>query len=452
MRAETHVSRKLLHDVYEEKDCAALLQLLDIVREHLTQLCPACKEEAEAFSRRQERHQESNAPFLQRFETVSRALDAFCPRTEDETASIDALMSSLRSLPAEERWSVLVAAEGLHDRNLATALIEESRSCTPDEPAQALLWAQQADRLLRLLDSKARAADLQVLAIAYQANAHRLLGQLRAAEEAFSRSRLIVQSFEVADPAAIAELDSLQASLYVDLRRLDQAQHLLHRAAFLFKSIRADEQVGRVLIQLGIAYEHDADPVAALEITHEALTYLDPERHRHLFLCAVLSNARCHYSQGDYETALDVVAFDEDLIEVEIASGNTWLDYNLRWLRGRIAAAQGRLDEAERLLSSVRDEAVGRRAPYDAIVANTELAFIHYRHHRRDLALGLANEALALARAHRLPQHAIAALKVLTDTLRQGQPAAHLLHQATELIRLARWNPTAQMPFDLLVS
>jgi len=448
MSTDIHVSRELLRAVYEEDDSAALIQLLAIIHEHLSSLCPTCAEEIEAFTE----GQGSSVPFLGTFETVTRALDTLRPLIEEETACVAAFMDSLRQQPAEERWSLIAEAEDLHGRALVSALISEGRSHTPADPMEALLWAQLAEELLRHLGLGADHPDLWVQAIAYQGNAQRQRGQLRAAEREFSRSRLILQSVGVADPAVTAELDSLQASLHIDLHQLEQARLLLQRAALLFKSIRADDQVGRVLIQLGIAHEYDADPMAAMEVTHEALAYLDPDRHRHLYLCAVLSNARYHYAQGDYDTALDIAVYDEDLIETEIAGGNTWLDYNLRWLRGRIAAAREEYSEAESYLTSIREDAIERADPYDAIVVNTELALLCYRRHQNDQALSLAAEALAISQAHELPQHAIAALMLLTDTLRQGEPAAQLLHQVAEFIQKVRWNPKAQFAPDGLPS
>jgi len=438
MTINIHVSRDLLRAAYERDDSAALIRLLAVSHEHLASLCPRCAEEIAAFSK----SRSSAVPFLQTFETVTQALNTLGPLVEEETASVTAFVETLQELPAEQRWSRIVDREDLHDLPLLSALLAESRSNTPGNPCEALVWAQLAESLLCHRDLGPEAQEHWVRSVAYQANAHRLRNQLRLAEQELSRSRHLVHSLGVSDPAVTAELDSLHASLLIELQQLDRARRLLHRAAFLFKSIGADDQVGRVLIQLGIAHEYDADPVTALEVTHEALAYLDPERHRHLFLCAMLSIARYHYAQGEYETALDIATFDEDLIEAEIASGNTSLDYNLRWLHGRIAAAREEFAQAEKYLSSIRREAIERADAYDAIVVNMELALLHYRCHRRDEALVQAGEALNLARAHRLPHHATTALVLLADTLRQGEPAAQLLHQVAELVQKARLKPS----------
>jgi len=64
------------------------------------------------------------------------------------------------------------------------------------------------------------------------------------------------------------------------------------------------------------------------------------------------------------------------------------------------------------------------------------------------IACVLATEALALARDTRLPKDVVTALILLTDTLRQGQPAAQLLHQVAEFIQRVRWNPKAEFTPD----
>lgn len=418
MSTDIHLSRDLLRAVYEDDDSTALLELLEIVQDHLSSLCPTCAEEIEAYSR----EQRSAVPILRSLETTNcKAIETLLKETKTAVAT---LMDKLRELPAKGRWPVIARAEHLHGRALVSALVAESRGHSPSEPMEALLWAQLAEQALQHIHLGAEAPDLWVLAIAYQANSHRLHSSFRSAEEDFMRARVILQSVEVANPAIAAELDSLQASLHLDLYQLTQARQLLHRAAFLFKSIHADDQVGCVLIKLGIAHEYDNDPVAAMSVTHGALCYLDPDHDRHLFLCAMLCNARYYYDQGDYNTALDIVAFDEDLIKSEIANGNTWLDFNLRWLRGRIAAAREEFSDAERYLSSVRKEAIERVDAYNVLHVSIELALLYFHQCRREEALSLSTEALNLARAHRLPHDAIAALLVLTDTLRLGQPAA----------------------------
>ena len=80
--------------------------------------------------------------------------------------------------------------------------------------------------------------DLRARAHAHLGNARRVLGELKAADDAFLRSRELLAQSGTGNTLVEAEILSLQGSLRLDQRRLDEAFELVDRALDLYRDSR----------------------------------------------------------------------------------------------------------------------------------------------------------------------------------------------------------------------
>lgn len=304
------------------------------------------------------------------------------PRVQAEACSAEMVVQDLGLLSGRDRQRRLVAGEyaspesadpRFPDRALVERLLGETRSNLPDRPETALEWATAA---LIVLDRQPDPpADPRALALAHRANAYRAgSADLPAAARGIARARRLLDEAGDADLDTLAELDSLEASLLIALRRFQEAQHLLERALLIYQELGQVTLAARTLIQIGHVFSTVGAVAAAESPYRAALQTLSPHREPELYLAARLNLAHTLFELGRVDAARDVIAYDEDLFERH-ADGHTQL--RRTWLLGRIADATGDPEEAEELLSAVRDAFATRADGFDAALVALDLWGVH---------------------------------------------------------------------------
>src|SRR5262249_43511530 len=116
--------------------------------------------------------------------------------------------------------------------------------------------------------------DLIALSTAQIANACRVSGNSREAEEHFSHARYVITHHGVTDPEVLARVDKLEGTLRLDQRRFRQAEELLGRAAMLYRLSGDHVELSRVLVTLGTSYFAEGSTIRAIEVTTTALRKL----------------------------------------------------------------------------------------------------------------------------------------------------------------------------------
>jgi len=142
------------------------------------------------------------------------------------------LWQRLRRYKVEERPGVVERNPALQSWGLCELVCEESVKAAADDAGKALELAELALRIATLIPG-VEGQLAQGWAWAFVGNARRVGGNLRAADEAFARSRELWGAGTSGDPGFLDEsrLLDLEASLRREQRRFSEALDLLDRAS-----------------------------------------------------------------------------------------------------------------------------------------------------------------------------------------------------------------------------
>jgi len=301
---------------------------------------------------------------------------------------------------AEEAWR-LIAGRGAAESILLVksrpelcswALVERictaSRDAATDSAREAMRLALLALRVARLLRTEALfALQLEGYAFVHIANAWRVLGKLRRADEAFARG---LRFWEAGSATRFPLLPGwrvldLEASLRRDQRRFPEAIVLLDRAL----TAAPREAWGRILLKKATVFDQQGEPAAAVAVLAEAAPELDPARDPALccrwrcMMVAALSLL------GRFADAFELLP--ETLALAGVHAGA--LDHlRLAGVRARIEAGLGHRAEALALLNTVREEFHRRGMAYDYALASLAAGEVLLQEGRHEDVQTLARE------------------------------------------------------------
>lgn len=428
-----HVTRRLL--LAARRGQLSYRHLAETLLVRLGELCPACREEAEAVHR-------GELPVEAYRESVSHAVEveARLRQYEKDAMAAPELLGLLRNLSPEQR---LLRIENSPRRfgNLALgeAILDEARACLPADPEGSLAWA-------RTLEAVSAGYPMpypehRVLAVAYQGNARRTAGRFDEARRLLFQAQELLVEHQVLDPEVTAELHSLFGSLETVERRYDEAADHLESAADLYSTVGDGVRLARILMKLGLLHELMDDLPEALRADKAALALLSPEEERNLYLSARLNYALHLFDSGDSVTARDVLDYELTLYLTE-ADPHTRLRFD--WLQGRLAGDLGEPEVAERGLVQVQEELVRQGDGFDAAIAGLHLAALYHQQDRPEDVERVAAQAVDLFQAHALHREALAALMLLRDAARARSLGEETLRQVTRFLQDARRDPAAR--------
>lgn len=289
--------------------------LLQQAHRHLMEICPTCRKEWDG--------QPTFAPptiadgawtlegLAARQPPADRDFDITLYEVEGRRRS---RMRTLRRLAREdlvrlrrhplERWPEVVtnATKRYRSHPFLLLLLEEARAVVRNDPREAATLAKLVP--LILAQSPERAAqpwawDVRARAVAHQANALRVAGDLPAAERQFADLGRELLARPLYTRRAEADVRSLEASLRIDQRLFADADRLLTAAAELASGAAASRvslKHAHLLMNLGEAER-------ALERFEEAAGGLDLQAQPLLHLSAVTGRVNCLCDLDRYEEA-----------------------------------------------------------------------------------------------------------------------------------------------------
>ena len=232
------------------------------------------------------------------------------------------------------------------------------------------------------------------------------MGRAEEAEAAFGRAWEFLEH-GTGDLLLEARVLELEASLRSDRRCLEDAITLLGRAHDLYCEAGDNHLAGRALISKGINIHYQGHPETAVIILEAGLSLVDPSRDYQI--CAIGKQDLLHalVDAGEYGRASRLIlagglreAFSSEPLNL----------LKLRWMEGKIHVGLGRLNRAERILYSVREELLHLGRHYDAAVLGLELAAVWLRQSRASEVRVLAEEmyeTFELVDFHQEAQHAL---------------------------------------------
>lgn len=433
MENHRHVTRRLLLAV--RRGQVSYPHLAETLLERIGELCPGCREEVEAAKA-------GEIPLDEYRESVAHAVEveAQLRRFEEDARTAPELLASLRALSPEQR---LLRIENSPRRfaNLALgeALLDEARACLPGDPKGSLAWARTLEAVASAYPVPYEAHG--VMALAYQGNAFRALGDFDRGRRLLLRSQELLVERQVLDPEVTAELHSFFGSLETDHRRFAEAVEHLETAADLYRTTGEEERLARVLIQIGTLYVIMQDVPAALQADKAALALLPVEEHQALHLGARLNYANHLFEAGEPLRARDVLDYEFTLYVTE-ADSYTRLLFD--WLQARLAGALGEPKKAESGLLAVRNELVRQGQGFDVAIACLDLAALYYELDRPEDVQRIAAQAVELFQAHALHREALAALMLFLEAARARTVTEDTLRQVSRFLQDAQRDPAAR--------
>jgi tetratricopeptide (TPR) repeat protein len=316
-------------------------------------------------------------------------------------------------------------------------LIEQCRTLRGSDPENMVLTARLAVTLSENLDppvaDETSLADLQARALGELGNARRVADDLPGAEADFARALKRAEE-GTGDPLLLAQLMHLTASLYTDQRRFDEALQLLDMVYTIYKREGDDHAAGRTLISKGMTTGYATDAEEGVRLLGHGLRLIDPSRDPKLVVAGIHNLIWCLAECGHAELADQLFLHCRDLF----AGYNDRLDaVKSTWLEGRIAAALGQVERADRKLSEARTSFQDAQMPYEVALVALDMAGLWLRTQRTAEIKHLIDHTITILRARKIRREAIGMLLVVREAFQKDRITEALLrHTYTEILRL----------------
>lgn len=295
---------------------------------------------------------------------------------------------------------------------------------------------------LEVLQQSTRSGDedlkgLRAYGWAVLGNAHRLAGELGAAEKAFRKSRRELDaSPSPVEAGLLVEILGYEGALRRQQRRLGRALALLDRAIALGWTLDERTPLIKALLQRVAVAGYDGRPEETIPDLLQVLDLLKDVDQPLLETMAYQNLAVSYVLSGSFRTAAEIFPKAQALGEVH---GSPLLRFQLETIEGLIRQGLGELAAAAEILSRARDGLISLGERDHAAAASMELAVVRFRQDRFAEAARLAAEAIPLFASVQAGRDAAAAREVLRQALsRQCLTEQALLQARSCLRRLSR--------------
>ncbi len=320
---------------------------------HLVSGCPECTEAVYEIAAQLKLWPEGSPAWEQTYEEVFRRAFAFATEEEFRTA-LEKLRgwgqwAALEPLNPGARFNVVETDESYHTLGLYDRLLEASRLYVRREPAEAVDVVRLAIFIAERLDPERhgwkRVADLRASAWAELGNVKRLASDFEGARRAFNQAWQILEEEGTNDLLVQAHVISLEASYMNDLGEFETAETALEEVLDLYRKAGDVHRQGRTLLKMGDTIGH-MDPERGLSHIRKALSLIDATEEPRLELCAQHDCAWYLNDSGRPEEALAILEQARPLYR---QFGDSYTQFRLHWLEGKISFSLGDLEQAETL-------------------------------------------------------------------------------------------------------
>ncbi len=410
---------------------------VELIRDALAEPCPHCLSVLTTYL---EQSVPPPGAYRDVWRRAHRRLPALARVVRQETADARRAFEQYVRLPPAERARFAAADPRCAGRAFVEQLLEAARASLPGDPERALACATEA---LAVLDRQNEPSiDLRILALAHQANAHRAADDYASASRGFARVRALAAHTLHTDPETLAELDFLEASLLLDLRRFEEAETLLARALDTYQELGQVTRTAQTLIKLGHLFSTAGAPAVAILPYRTALEVISEETEPGLYLAARFNLAHALFELGRVIEARDLLVYDDDIYE---RHADDHIAIRRIWLEGRVYIATGETERAEALLLQTRDVFTARSDGFDAALVSLDLALLYHQLGRFEDLTETVATAVQLFSAYALHREALAALVTLHDAARQRAATAESIERVAAFLRDIAADPTARL-------
>jgi len=359
-----------------------------------------------------------------------------------ESVAAPELLAQLSTLPYAERVRAVEHEPRFHSWALCRLLLKKSRRAAFLDGPLAVDWASLALRVANHLSQAYGTTSVDALraeAFATLGNAHRVIGELRVAEESFLSAEQLLDRPAVATPGLLAEIHSLLASLRLAQRRLPEARELVGFALAVAVERQDGSRIAELQLKEAKIVEEEGDLAAAADLLRRAAETIDPVELPELYRIARFNLLGILVQQERYEEAQALYPAVADLLAAEPAESTHLV--RLRWAEGLIARGFHRLEEAEATLLAVQREFVRRHMGYDAALVAIDLGLIYLETGAVRPLRRLAADLLPVFAARDLSKEAFACLLLYQDACQSAKLTERLARELSLFMREDRRRP-----------
>ena len=359
-------------------------------------------------------------------DALRRAFEAALARAPGPMGAreLEEICDDLLSRPPGQQRTLAANSRRVGRLEVCWQLVARSEALRHDEPPLMLEIARAAVRVAEALPeawpSATLVADARADAWAGLANALRVMGELTAAEDAWSTADPYLEA-GTGEPLIAARFASLKGSLRLTQGRTREAIRFYRRAYRTYRRLGDPHLAARALLSLALAYHRAGRLPAAIRAAYLGGKGLDPGREPELRLVAVhnlilyLDEAGCSFE------ALALLRLAEPVYRLH---GGQVAALRRRWLESRLCHHAGEEAEALRALAEVREGFLDLGLALDAALAALELATAHAAAGRHEEVARLASETYPVFLARGVDGEALATLALLVQAVERNEATA----------------------------
>jgi tetratricopeptide (TPR) repeat protein len=358
-------------------------------------------------------------------------------KTDAARREAEELFQRLMALTPKERRGLVEAFPDYWSWALAVRVCEASVKSAPRKPGEALDLAELALAIAERVPGDERGRSrLKSHCWAHIGNARRVVNDLAGSDEAFARAWDLRREGAESDPEPLGDwvLPSMESSLRGAQRRFSEALELLDQAK-ASQGGSSPAALVFLLLQKERTFEQMGDSQNALAALAEAAPFIEASGDaRQLFALRFNMAANfCHLER--YGEAMDLLP---QVRELAIQQGNELDLLRVVWLSARVAAEQGRTEEAIAGLEQVSRDFTDRELPYDAALSSLDLSMLWLKAGRTAKVRELAVAMGRIFNAKGIDREALAALRLFCDAARQESATVELARRTIAEIEQAR--------------
>ncbi len=349
----------------------------------------------------------------------------------------DFLWSKLKRRKPAERRVLVEDSKRFRTWALCEKVAAESIEAAGNDPREALELAELALRIAeRVPGEQAWRWRLEGYAGVHIANARRVCGDLRGADQDIARAKKLWEAGASGDPGLLNEARVLwlEATLRRAQRRFAEAIERLAEAV----AVDQGDIRGRLLLTKSQILYIQGDIESSTALLQEATLFIDAQREPRLALGVqfqFLANL-CHERRA--------AEAEPRLSEVRVLAERQGKEIDLLrvvWLEGRIAAGLGRREEARKAFEQVRREFVRRKLAFDYALVSLELALVFLEQgHIREVR-ALAEEMFWIFNEKGVHREAFAALQLFCEAAKREAATAELTQRVVRYLYRAQHDP-----------
>jgi len=351
----------------------------------------------------------------------------------------EVIWTSLERFPIPRRRRLIeLTLQASQSPALAVRVCEASVQAAAHDAREALELAELALSIAQRVPDNEGRARVEGYSWACVANARRVANDFDGAEEAFAHAWDRWRAGVEVDSKLAPEwrLLSLEASLRREQHRFPEALELLDRARAAVED--NPKAAARLLLKKEHVFEAMGDTEGALAALAEAAPFVEASGDPDLLWRLLFNRTADLCSLERFEAAAELLPRVRKLAERQ---ANALDLIRVVWLDARIAAGQGRDEEAITGLEQVRRDFAARELPYDAALASLDLAVLWLKSGRTAEVRELATEMEAIFKSRKIHREALAALVLFCDAARRETATVALARRISEYLVKARHDP-----------